>query len=168
MRETRRKKNQDVADWFWSNVNKDGPTQSHCPELGPCWEWTRSTDTIGYGNVWFDGRTQRAHRVAWFLSHGKFPNPPFQVLHKCDNKICCRDSHHFEGTRLDNMRDKVSKGRHVPMRGELNGNAALTNLQAEQIKQMYRPGLFGYEKLAKHFAVGKSTIARILTGQRLT
>lgn len=28
-----------ITERFWLNVNKNGPIQPHCPELGPCWEW---------------------------------------------------------------------------------------------------------------------------------
>ncbi len=103
-----------VCARFWSYVSKDGPTPERYPELGPCWPWTggginrrRGTN---YGVFWSDGKAVRAHRVAWELACGPVPDGLY-VLHRCDNPPCCNPAHLFLGTDLDNMRDKVAKGR---------------------------------------------------------
>ncbi len=92
-----------VGDRLWSRV-----------VLRPrgCWLWTGARRRDGYGTIWFNGRPEAVHRVAWMLSNGPIPDGLF-VCHTCDNPPCCRPSHLFLGTPADNTRDSVTKGRHV-------------------------------------------------------
>lgn len=94
---------------FWANVDTDGPTPAHCPELGPCHIWTGCTNEHGYGKFGLLGKVERAHRVAFFLAHGRWPEPC--ALHRCDTPACVRLAHLFEGTKADNSRDMTAKGR---------------------------------------------------------
>lgn len=78
-----------------------------------CWTWQGSLNNKGYGKiqtliagVW---KVSYAHRVAWFLGTGKWPDA--KVLHKCDNPPCVRFDHLFLGSQKDNMQDAKSKGR---------------------------------------------------------
>jgi hypothetical protein len=80
--------------------------------VGPgCWEWQGTRMHNGYGQV---GRGKPfgrlpAHRWAFYLAHGRMPEG--DACHSCDNRLCVRPSHIFEGTRSDNMRDAARKGR---------------------------------------------------------
>jgi hypothetical protein len=87
---------------------------------GECWEWAGSLDSDGYGQMTVSSelsssRKLKSHRVAWILAHGPIP-VGLGVLHRCDNRRCCRPDHLFLGTQIDNMRDCVSKGRHTSQR----------------------------------------------------
>lgn len=102
---------------FWAKVNKHGPlphaeaVRVH-PEIAgmQCWLWTGATQPSGYGKIAVGNRVDRkAHRVAWFLATGLWPSP--MALHKCDNRLCVRKLHLFEGTAGDNNRDCAAKGR---------------------------------------------------------
>jgi hypothetical protein len=96
----RRKRPLDVR--FWEKVMKtDG-----------CWLWTASMDRHGYGQFCAGGRPKKAHRVAWFLTHGAWPT---NALHRCDTPACVRPDHLFEGTKADNTADMMLKGRHRPV-----------------------------------------------------
>lgn len=86
---------------FWQSAIRD--------ERG-CWVWQRSTNRGGYGNVYFDGRSDGSHRVAWRLTHGRIPTGMY-VLHHCDNPPCVNPEHLFVGTQKDNIRDAHRKGR---------------------------------------------------------
>lgn len=93
-----------VEERFWSRVNKDGE--------GGCWLWTGATDHR-YGAFHFEGRRQKAHRVAWLLTYGEVP-PGKMACHTCDNPPCVNPAHIFWGTMSDNIQDAVRKGRHNP------------------------------------------------------
>ncbi len=104
-----------LLERFWASVNKDGPIQSHCPNLGPCWVWTGRTNN-GYGylsgqDTRLDGRGwEFAHRLSWIIEHGSIP-VGLWVLHRCDTPPCIRPSHLFLGTSQENTADRVRKGR---------------------------------------------------------
>lgn len=109
-----------LAERFAQYVNTNGPIPAHCPELGPCHEWTGMRDHKGYGRFGFGGfskGTKLAHRVSFLIAEGRWPTPC--GLHRCDNPGCVRREHIFEGTKQDNTDDMVSKGRAVsPNRGK--------------------------------------------------
>ncbi len=97
---------------------------------GGCRPWTGGADKDGYGLVTIGGVRYRTHRVAWEIANGSIPDG-LLVLHKCDNPPCCNTDHHFLGTHVDNMADKVAKGRQAkgeghgprnPARGDRNGS----------------------------------------------
>ena len=74
------------------------------------WYWTGRKDKDGYGKFRVDGKDNRAHRIAWERVNGPMPEG-MQALHNCDTPPCVRPDHVFPGTNLDNMRDKMAKGR---------------------------------------------------------
>lgn len=97
---------------FWERVEKSGHHG--------CWLWTgarRGRDELQYGCLWFRGRHDSAHRVAWILTHGEIPEIEDSdghgtcVLHKCDTPLCVNPEHLFLGTHLQNMQDKLAKKR---------------------------------------------------------
>jgi hypothetical protein len=107
----------------------------------------------------------KAHRVVWEQAHGPIPCG-LQVLHKCDNPPCCRVDHLFLGSDLDNMRDKIAKGRQGDCRpknaakGERVAGAKLTRPQVDEIRA--RAPDETYKGLARDFGVSKSLIKQIV------
>ncbi len=101
-----------TAQRFWSKVNKTGPLWNNIP----CWLWTVARTSTGYGHFNLDGRSVKAHRAAWEITHGPIPDK-LLVLHRCDRPLCCNPAHLFLGTPADNSRDMVQKNRHGSQRG---------------------------------------------------
>ncbi len=99
-----------ASDRFWEKVNKNGKQMPHVPELGNCWEWTAVKFANGYGTFSKEGKTVKAHRFSYELHFGAIGLGK-DVCHKCDNKPCVRPDHLFEGTRSENLKDCVAKGR---------------------------------------------------------
>lgn len=144
---------------FWSKVNRSAD--------GGCWEWMASLDSGGYGNFGVprndgSGRyiMQRAHRVAWELTHGPLASQRQHLCHTCDNRRCVNPSHLFIGDPKINMADCLSKGRLNDRRGELNPRAKLTAAQVLQIRMSSR----SLGALANDLGVSKSVVASAKSG----
>jgi hypothetical protein len=78
----------------WRRVAKKGVP-------GVCWPWVGSKAGgagagAGTGGVvMLKGKTRRVHHIAWELEH-KQPVPEgFNILHTCDNSLCCNPAHLF-------------------------------------------------------------------------
>lgn len=156
-----------LAERFWEKVRK----------TNGCWLWNGSVDRWGYGQIIvgladlppvYAARTraivQRAHRVAWFLSCGRWPSQ--SLLHTCDTPRCVNPVHLYEGTNRDNMRDKLVRKRQRigDIRGELHPSHKLQQNQVAEIRALHATG-GSYSTLAKRYGVSDSQIGRIVTGR---
>jgi hypothetical protein len=83
--------------------------------MSECVDFAGFCGPQGYGIQQFQGKVWRAHRLAWTLAYGPIPDD-LCVLHHCDNRSCVNVDHLFLGTRGDNARDMVAKGRHPNQR----------------------------------------------------
>lgn len=132
-------------------------------ELGPCWEWALSRNEArgGYGQMRLNGRTLKAHRIAYEKWVGEIPKG-HGVLHHCDNPPCIRPAHLFTGTTADNSADMIAKGRGVNpvMCGEKSPHAKLTAKQVRTIRKRLTNGE-SLTVLGKEFQVTKQAIYRI-------
>ncbi len=136
---------------FWENVQK----------TNGCWIWTSGTVAYGYGNLCINGKMQRTHRYSWELHNGPIPDGLF-VLHKCDNPLCVNPAHLFLGTHQDNMDDKMSKGRHVSLRGSSHGNAKLDESDVIEIRRRYTSTGITQAELGREYGVDRTTISLIV------
>lgn len=149
---------------FWTKVDKNGPVPEHRPELGACWVFTAHRNRKGYGWIWFEGELRQAHRVAFFLAHGRWPEPC--ALHHCDNPSCVRAEHLFEGTLEDNNKDMKAKGRSrggAPT-GVRNANAKLDADRVRELRASFGPGVTK-ASLARRYGICDTTVKKILTGR---
>lgn len=124
----------DVAERFWSKVDKSGD----------CWLWTGATYPNGYGAFRFGRIQTTASRVSFQITFGEIP-AGYVICHKCDNPPCVRPDHLFAGTQLENMQDRIQKGRiNNGVRnqgGERNNNAKLSWPVVDSIRELHRQGL---------------------------
>ncbi len=146
------------AERFWSKVKKASRVTS--PHVStPCWNWTASIWSGGYGSFHFEGKDKKSHRHAWELTYGKIPDGLF-ACHHCDNKICVNPEHLFLGGARENQVDLITKGLRTIACGEGHGEAKLTKRQVIQIKKRRAKGHL-LMAIAKDFNVSRSNISSI-------
>lgn len=127
---------------------------------GGCWLWAAATDKNGYGifRATVAGvEHKRAHRASWALSTGQVLAAGDIICHKCDNPRCVNPEHLFVGTHLDNMRDKIAKGRARVAVGTATGHAVLTEEQARSVLADPRP----YAQIAADYGITASTVGSL-------
>lgn len=61
-----------------------------------------SVDSSGYGKFYCNGKTYGAHRLAFLLANGEWPEV---CCHKCHNRKCVRPYHLYNGTHESNVID---------------------------------------------------------------
>lgn len=133
---------------------------------GACRVWTGSHFMNGYGRVRWQGGHRTVHRLHWVLTHGEPPpDKPF-VLHKCDNRACCRLAHLYTGTYKDNADDRERRHRGRQPRGEQNGKAKLTWPQVRAIRRAYATGRYSQHTLAQMFNIGRTQVHNIVTNKQ--
>lgn len=127
-----------------------------------CWNWKRaSVDRYPVVNPHqLDGRRVKAHRYAFFLTEGYWPD---EVLHSCDNTRCCNPFHLVAGSHQDNMTDMVRKERQT--RGERHPDARLAESDVLSIRQRRAAGE-SLKDLAAEFGVSAAHLSKVCSGKK--
>lgn len=89
------------------------------PETG-CFEWNGCRSPIGYGYITYQYRSQLIHRLAYKIWKGEIRKNQV-IMHSCDNPRCWNVKHLVQGSRSDNNKDMILKGRWA------NGNSVKTH-----------------------------------------
>lgn len=161
--------NSDPAARFWAKVEK---TDS-------CWLWRGCLNAQGYGNFRHRGRSQLTNRVAYELATGTIPPTGLDVCHRCDVPACVNPDHLFLGTRSDNVRDMVQKGRGNPARGDQSGarkhperlgrgeTSGMSKLTDEAVRLIRAERAAGttISALARRLRVVRTTIREVAAGR---
>lgn len=135
-----------MRERFWKRVVK----------TATCWLWQGATDKDGYGRVWYNGFTCRAHRIAYEWVYG--PTNLF-LLHQCDTPACVRPDHLFKGTQADNIADAYAKGRKNDI-GEANGFA---KLNPDLVREIRRRAVDESQlDLAREFGINYSHLSEVV------
>lgn len=128
-----------------------------------CLTWPFGKNEKGYGNVWANGTTVRAHRYVCELVHGAPPTPEHEAAHSCGkgHEACIAPGHLGWKTHKENMADKLIHGTHQC--GERIGTAKLTEAIVREIISLR--GTESQSKLGERFGVAQPTIAHIYAGR---
>jgi hypothetical protein len=125
-----------------------------------CWSWTGRINSIGYGNLEYKGEVYYSHRIAYAF-HNKISEFELEVMHSCDNKICCNPYHLLLGTQDQNILDAMIKNRHV--KGNTHGMTKYSEEVVKQIRLDYQNGMSINDLMIK-YGISKY-IYRILNNQ---
>jgi hypothetical protein len=153
-----------MSERFWSKVDRRGPDE--------CWPWVGARLESGYGRFKLSNQRKLvpAHRFAWELENGDWPEGMF-ACHHCDNPWCVNPRHVFPGTPLDNMRDMHAKGRAKCGFGSPKGEAhpchKLTAEEVDLIRMTWETLRWGvtYKSVAKAFNVSPALVRFIVIGK---
>lgn len=105
--------------------------------------------------------TVGAHRLAFKLTHGRWPMPC--CLHSCDTPPCVNPRHLSEGTCKENQADKVAKGRHLF--GTLQHSAVLTDTEVTAAREEYKKGKVGFGTLSKKYRISRLAMRLAIEGK---
>src|ERR1019366_4087348 len=73
-------------------VNFNGPLPSNRPDLGPCCLWTNAPEHKGYGQMLFQGKVRKIHRIIWEEAYGPIEKG-YELHHICERKLCVNLGH---------------------------------------------------------------------------
>lgn len=142
---------------FWTKVDRSS---------GECWIWTACKPSTGwYGRFGFGKNgTMSAHKAAYVIANRKLPTG--YVCHRCDNPLCVRPEHLYDGTPSDNVRDMNERGRaNRPVwRGEAHPRARYTAEQARAVRRLTAEGhQRGY--IVQALGVSKQFVDKVRRGR---
>ena len=129
-----------------------------------CIFWIKGKTTSGYGQLRHQGKVKQAHRIALEHKLGRPILKNMKACHTCHNPACVNESHLYEGTQADNMRDMRQADRAVYSKGSNHGRAKLNEQQVLEIRDKLSRGRT-ICSLAIEYNVSKSTIGYIKTNQ---
>jgi hypothetical protein len=154
----------DRATAFWECVDAGN--------VNSCWEWLGLKCLDGYGVFHYTPSIrengvkarpkQQAHRFSLLLTGAEFP-PGHMACHTCDNPPCVNPCHLYVGTRRDNSRDCIARGRQNSPAGENNARSKLSDSIVVDIRERALSGESASD-LAREYEIVKSTVCNVLHG----
>lgn len=111
-----------------------------------CWEWQKSCNSAGYGQLTEDKKYWLVHRYAYACLNALSDEDV--IRHKCHNPKCCNPEHLEIGTHKDNWND--SKDLHLETASKrrkkwnINGIAYSTVKEASQKTGLHQGTIIKY------------------------
>lgn len=130
-----------------------------------CWEYPTGP-TFRYAKRTKNGKNEFVHRVSLQIKLGRALGPGEVTRHQCDNPPCVNPAHLEPGTKRDNARDMVERGRarNKAFRGEDNWKAhPLTVVQAARAD--YAAGM-SQDAVAAKYGVARCAVRDWVHGKR--
>lgn len=119
-------------------------------------DWPKDRKGYGYRSV--KGKNYFHHRYVYEQETGIDLTPDILIRHTCDNPPCVNIDHLIEGTDLDNIQDRVDRGRSA--KGTSHGSNKLTEDDVRWIREHQADYL--QKELANMFGVSQNIISKIV------
>ena len=144
-------------------------------EPDECWLWSGRISTGGYGNVTLPTeefsrtgggalRTVTASRAVIILREGRELLRSEYALHSCDNPPCCNPAHLSMGSALENMGQKMERGRG----GHTRRRVRLSDAEVARMRFEYNECSADVPSLVLRFGVCYATALNIVKGRTRT
>lgn len=132
---------------------------------GDCIIWPYQRSWNGRGKVFFEGRSQGAHRVACQHMHGPPPSAEHEAAHNCGKgHLGCFSPFHMRwATSAENQADRLAHG--TLCRGNTSSRSKLSEDQVREVRRLYATGQYSQRQLAEKFGVARRTIGAMTDGQ---
>jgi len=128
--------------------------------------WEGAKNKEGYGQFviakYNKSKSFMAHRVGYEMATGKIILNNMCVCHKYDNPSDVNPKHLFLGTRLDNNRDRVNKGRNGNNSGEKQGSSKLIKKEVDEMRHKYNHNNYMMKQLADEYNVDITCVSLII------
>lgn len=89
-----------LEERFWRKVEKG--------DIDECWEWKGANNGKGYGQIGYNGKVKRAHRISYEINIGEIPEG-MQIDHICGNRSCVNPHHLRIATPTQNNINRKNK-----------------------------------------------------------
>lgn len=145
-------------DWFGGRFEPD--------PFGGCLLWFGRRNGDGYGLFNREAYRGLAHRKSYEVAVGSIPDRCV-VMHTCDVPCCVNPDHLRVGTQLDNIADRVVKGR--SRGGDRTGeNNRRSKLNWEMVRKIRERAASGesHSSIAKDYPVGRQAISAVISNQK--
>lgn len=137
---------------FWERMSKPDGDDG-------CWLWQGSKVAGGYGNLTYQQKQYRCHRLALHL-HSPAPSLECYACHTCDVPSCCNPKHLYWGSPATNVVDRDGRGRRNGPRGVSHHKAKLDPDKVREIRRL--AGSVKQRDLAKMFGVRQGVIWNVI------
>ena len=142
-----------TRDRFFQYVDKKGKDE--------CCEWNGPRNEDGYGLFYCNGKSRKAHRVAYMLEYGEIPEGK-EITHICNNPACVNHKHLKVDTHQGNIDYMIECGRARHPKGEEHPNHIFTWEIIKNIRREYSENDITQEELAAKYETSRRSIYLIL------
>lgn len=141
---------------------EQGELAKHVVNENGCWIWQGYKNKDGYGETSVSGKPWALHRLSYHFYNGPLENGKM-ICHTCDTPSCHNPKHLYQGTALDNNRDRAKRNKEGPKKYQAI-MAERAGLDAEKVNAIYLsdeyPGILG-----ERYGIHKTTVTRIRKDQ---
>lgn len=128
---------------------------------GGCFVFVGSKTKAGYGFVTYKQKNYYLHRLSYSAFVGEIPKDKV-VMHTCDTPGCINPLHLAVGTKGDNMKDMILKGRDHHPKGR--GSGSLMS-EAERLYIRQQVGSASCREIARQLGRSNYAVYRYVWGK---